>query len=143
MKRVCTILSVSLTLAIAGMDSTTNPIDRNSWRLISFGHTRMAVPPGIVLRFTDGSYEGFAGCNGISGEYHLESDSLKLTQNPSTQLACRYISTETKFRKLLSETDSYEVKNERLEMKSGGRPILIFAKDNDISTSDTNRTADR
>jgi len=98
------------------------------WNLVSFGYTRMAVPANAWMKLEKGRFQGNAGCNGLGGSYRIEGRKIRFRQGPSTLMACPAMSLETKFRKLLDQVGSFEIKGRELLLKKGGRVLLIFSR---------------
>jgi len=101
-------------------------IEGTTWKLVSFGLTRMAVPKGASIRFEAGQYSGHGGCNGVGGDYTLEGEKIKLSAGFSTMMACPELDLEHKYMKALNEVDSYKIKGDLLDLEGNGRLLLRF-----------------
>jgi heat shock protein HslJ len=101
-------------------------IEKKAYKLVSFGHLRMAVPKKAKILLQDGQYAGNAGCNGMSGKYDLDENKIKFHSGISTLMACPDMRSETTFRQLLESVDSYELNGNKMTLKSGDKVVLIF-----------------
>ena len=101
-------------------------IEKKAYKLVSFGHLRMAVPKKAKILLQDGTYAGNAGCNGMSGKYDLDENKVKFYSGISTLMACEDMKSETIFRQLLESVDSYELNGNKMTLKSGDKAVLIF-----------------
>ena len=101
-------------------------IEGRTWKLVSFGLTRMAVPKGASIRFEAGQYSGHGGCNGVGGDYTLEGEKIKLSAGFSTMMACPELDLEHKYMKVLSEVDSYKIEGDILDLEGKGHLLLRF-----------------
>ncbi|EGV43788.1 META domain-containing protein [Bizionia argentinensis JUB59] len=72
---------------------------------------------------------GFAGCNGLSGEYMLEDGNrIRFVNMATTLKACPDVDVnESAFLKIFELTDNYTVNNETLSLNVGKRaPLAVF-----------------
>jgi len=97
-----------------------------TWKLVSFGLTRMAVPKDASIRLKEGQYSGRGGCNGVGGNYELNGEQLIFAAGFSTMMACPELGLEHKYMKALSEVDSYSVEGDILDLQGEGRSLLRF-----------------
>ncbi len=97
-----------------------------TWKLVSFGLTRMAVPTKASITFNDGHYSGHGGCNGVGGGYKLEDNKLTLFAGFSTMMACPELDLEHKYMKYLSSVTEYNIEGDTLDLRSGGQILLRF-----------------
>ncbi len=103
-----------------------------TWKLTSFGNHTMKIPQKAWMRLENGRYEGFAGCNGLSGTYTLDGKNVRFTMDPSTMLACPDMQGETEFRKRLLAVENYKWENGMLELQKEGKKLLVFLPANDM-----------
>ncbi|WP_201353417.1 META domain-containing protein [Hydrogenimonas urashimensis] len=101
-------------------------IEGRKWRLMSFGNHRMKVPQRAWILLEKGRYQGFAGCNGLSGTYEMRGKNIRFTMDPSTQMACVDMRGETAFKKRLLQVDRYEMKDGMLLFSGGKERVLVF-----------------
>jgi heat shock protein HslJ len=130
MRRRDFLIGVLAAVPLSAMAAEAKPrLEETRWRLSSFGYLKMAVPDNIWIRLEGGRFEGNAGCNGLSGEYERQGSRIRFRQGPATRMACPNIGMEARFRRLLEEVESWEIKGGRLLLKRGGSPLLIFGAD--------------
>ena len=99
-----------------------------TWKLVSFGLTRMAVPKKATIRFKNGTYSGHGGCNGVGGSYVVKGESLLLSAGFSTMMACDALNLEHRYMEALSSVASYRVGERTLELYSQEKMVLRFQK---------------
>ncbi len=112
-----------------------------------------AAPSGYTIRFLDAAaLEVRADCNGVSGSYVVDGDSLELTLGSSTEVACPPGSQADVFLRDLGEVAAYRFENDDLLLVLGGdagsirfaapRPGAAVAEElRGESTLDSNLTA--
>jgi len=101
--------------------------ENTNWKLISYGKNRMAVPKKAWISFKDGKYSGYAGCNGMGGEYILDiKNNLELKAGVSTMMACDDMARESMFRELMSKVNRYEIKENILYLFHNNNNVLNF-----------------
>ena len=89
------------------------PLEGTRWMLTEVDGGPVTVAkddkrPYFVL-VSDGTLEGFAGCNGFSGKYVSQGDGkFDLSHMVSTMMACPQIAVEQKFIQALEQADRYE-----------------------------------
>jgi len=117
----------------AGEPSTANTTEQavkqlegTKWNLVSFGLTRMAVPKKASIIFKEGHYSGNGGCNGVGGDYVLESDKLTLSAGFSTMMACPELDLEHKYMKYLGNVTDYSIEGDMLDLRSEDLILLRF-----------------
>ena len=130
------LFTLILSFSLLGCSATTpttqvqkNPYEFQNvkWKLISFGHTRMAVHEGSDITFDqEGHYNGSGGCNNFMGDYVLEDDTLSLKQGLSTMMACPIMSQETKFFQEMQKVDGYKIIGDVLDLSHEGHSLLRF-----------------
>ena len=101
-------------------------LEGTNWRLVSFGLTRMAVPPKASISFKEGHYSGNGGCNGVGGNYVLEGDTLTLSAGFSTMMACPELDLEHKYMKYLGSVTRYTIEGDLLNLRSDDQLLLRF-----------------
>ena len=113
---------------MASAQSSEAMLEGPTWKLVSFGLTRMAVPKKATIRFKDGTYSGHGGCNGVGGSYVVKGGGLKLSAGFSTMMACKELNLEHNYMKALSSVVSYRVGERTLELYSQEKMLLRFQK---------------
>ena len=81
----------------------------------------------IILKKDDNRFNGFAGCNRITGSYRTKrSAGIVFSQTVSTRMTCLNMDTETQFLQVLETADSYAVRNDTLVLSKAGVPLARF-----------------
>ena len=101
-------------------------LEGTTWKLVSFGLTRMAVPKDASIAFSAGRYSGHGGCNGVGGDYTLTGDKLHLSAGFSTMMACPELDLEHKYMKYLQSVTAYKIEGNTLDLLSNGQILLRF-----------------
>lgn len=105
------------------------------WRLVELDGKPQASPPGtrqIYIRLSSEAhrFEGFAGCNTVSGGYQLDGAALKFGDVASTRMACPSLEIETRFDRALATTTAWRIDGGRLELRDpGGKLLARFESD--------------
>ena len=102
------------------------PLEGTTWKLVSFGLTRMAVPSKATISFNEGRYSGHGGCNGVGGSYTLEGEKLTLSAGFSTMMACPELDLEHKYMNYLGSVSHYSIEGNTLDLGSNGKTLLRF-----------------
>lgn len=74
--------------------------------------------------------KGFAGCNNYGGGFILSEEELKFSQLFSTEMACSNLDIESKYLKILNETNRYSINNDELILKKDDKHLAVFRKGN-------------
>jgi heat shock protein HslJ len=101
-------------------------IEGKRWQLVSFGTHEMRVPQKAWIELSNGRYQGFAGCNGLSGTYTKSGQTIRFTMDPSTQMACPDMRGETEFRKRLLKVRRFALGDGLLTLKGEKENLLVF-----------------
>ncbi|HZW77664.1 MAG TPA: META domain-containing protein [Flavobacteriaceae bacterium] len=81
----------------------------------------------FILNSHDNRITGFAGCNTFSGDYVIKNNSIEISRMISTMRACPHLKLQdADFTGVLTDADSFEVKNDRLLLKNGSKTIATF-----------------
>jgi len=79
----------------------------------------------IKLNTNDGRFSAYAGCNNISGSYVMPSAfGLSFSKAAMTRMACPEMEVESRFAKMLEQTDRYTIKDNILKFQKGKAVIL-------------------
>lgn len=79
----------------------------------------------LKLNSKDGRFSAYAGCNSMSGTYVMPSAfGLAFSDVAMTRMACPEMDIETRFSKVLAETDRYTIKDNILKLQKGKTAIL-------------------
>ena len=88
----------------------------------------------IRLNGTEKRISGMAGCNRFFGNYEMEGKKLKFSHMGSTRMACPDMEIESVFFKMLEDTDSFVIKDNKLSLMQKGKVLAVFKSD-DIKES--------
>ena len=81
--------------------------------------------PSLTFMSGEKRYSAVTGCNGIGGEYKLEKDNkLTFSRGMSTQMWCENMDVERGLGKIIPLIKSYEIQNDRLELKDEASKVL-------------------
>jgi heat shock protein HslJ len=81
--------------------------------------------PWILLEPHSTRATGFGGCNGISGRYDVQGQSLRFGPMIRTQMACPSLDTENAFLRALEGTRRYRLRDPRsLELLDASGRVL-------------------
>jgi len=79
----------------------------------------------IKLNSHDGRFTAYAGCNHISGSYVMPSAfGLSFSNAMMTRMACPNMELESRFAKILEQTDHYSLKDNILKFQKGKTTVL-------------------
>ena len=110
--------------------TTSTSLAHTSWELSSITYFKgEETPKPVTLVFREpGQLGGTSGCNSYGATYTLtKKEGLKFELGMATQMACMPgMDTEKKFFEVMRETDSYEIQNDELYLKSKGKVLAIF-----------------
>ena len=74
-----------------------------------------------------GKVSGFSGCNRFLGKFTTENHSLKIGPLGSTRKACpQVMGFEAKVLKVFRNTESFQLKSNRLELYQAGQVLAVF-----------------
>ena len=104
-------------------------LENTRWKLTTLDGEKIKTPRGgkeIFISLSNKRLEGYAGCNGIGGEYTVNEGTLKFSGVISTKMACSKLDTENKFVAALEKTESYSIKGNILSLKTSDDSSLNF-----------------
>lgn len=103
------------------------------WKLIGIKGKAIVLgsskrEPYLMLKIENNRLQGFGGCNLLMGSYELKEDNvIRFAQVASTMMACPILAEESTFLKVLSEVDSYAIKEGVLTLyKNRTTPLATF-----------------
>ena len=129
------LLVISLVLSACTSRAEGSPVALiGSWTLTFYGSATSPTPAvpdsGAKLTFNnDGKVTGNSGCNGLGGNYKVESNQIMFSEVVSTLMACdeaRMVQ-ESAFTKVLSGTAEYVIKDNVLTISNNGT-VLVFTQ---------------
>lgn len=81
----------------------------------------------ISVKFVEGRLEGHGGCNGFGGNYKADGNKLNVSGLIRTEMFCEGASQwEDNFLQRLEKSQTYQIKDETLEILSGDMGGLVF-----------------
>ena len=99
------------------------PFENTRWKITAI--TGLAQLPAtekeMFVRFSEGRFSAFAGCNQMTGGYTIQGNTLKITGPASTMMACPapLMESEQKFSEALIKADHYVVMGDHLQIRQG------------------------
>lgn len=103
------------------------PMDGTIWILKHIGNTEItnsATQP--FIKFENGSFQGFGGCNSFNGGYTKEKDRIRIRQITATKMFCEAIDTEQSFFSNLQRGTKFLIRTDKLIIADGDKPLLLF-----------------
>lgn len=113
------------------LTKASSPILDITWKLSELDGKLVEVkgikPFNLIFDTTIGFVQGYAGCNGISGEFTVKGDSLHLFGLFRTEMACEplVMDIESGYIKALEELDGFALEEDVLLLKKGS---IVLAK---------------
>ncbi len=103
-------------------------LDGTSWILVQIHGQDTIADSEATLAFSDGKVHGNATCNGFSGPYERDGETLSFGLLVSTMMACPGMDQETAYLGALASTATYRIEGDRLVLSSPERDAaLVFA----------------
>lgn len=109
-----------------------NDIREKYWKLTELMgqpiHFTGSKEPHMILKMTDSTVQGFAGCNGFRGKYEFKGRlQIHFSQILSTKMACPDLKIEQEFMKALGTADNYSQRGDTLYLnKARMAPLAKF-----------------
>ena len=103
-----------------------------NWRLVRLNQVPIPlqeIPPFVRLDLDEEkrTVTGFSGCNRFFGSYELEGSSLRFGHVGATRMACPdSIIEEQRFLTALTQTTSYQIRGNTLELLEDGKVVATF-----------------
>ena len=122
-------------LVLGGCASTAGgDITEGTWHLTSITSIQRQeiVPAEAVATYTitfndDGTWDGQADCNQISGTYTIEAEAiLTITLGPSTMAACGEDSLSDRYVEALVTTTTYSIAENQMTLTLGDNGELLY-----------------
>jgi copper homeostasis protein (lipoprotein) len=112
----------------------TSSLTNTYWKVLRIGDTEVAASddrrePNLILREGDPRFTATVGCNQVAGSYLLEEGRLTFQTGASTLMACPapLDDWEKQLAHVLSETDSWRIDGQSLELLDGaGKPLALL-----------------
>ncbi|HNR86355.1 MAG TPA: META domain-containing protein, partial [Taishania sp.] len=94
------------------------------WKLVAVNDIKITnkdfieTEPHIMFKSEFNHVRGNDGCNQFQGKFEIKGNKISFERMLSTLKACPDVFASTEFRKLLSEEITFEVKNDKLTLKT-------------------------
>ena len=112
-------------------DMATATLTNTYWKLSSANERPVVTPENsrevhIKFRNEGNQLQGFAGCNGLGGNYVLSAgNGIKITAL-TTKMYCDRMETENFLTNAITKADNYLVKGEKLSLYQGKKLLATF-----------------
>ncbi len=101
-----------------------------TWKLISYANNKPLAGKDMTASFDAREIRGSASCNSYFGTYRLKGDQISISGLGWTEMACMdpegIMEQEQTIMKMLSESSSYSVQGDRLQITTSAGELLIF-----------------
>ena len=112
---------------------STASLENTYWKLVAMNGRPVVTPENArevhIVLAKDGDkrmLKGFAGCNGIGGDYTVDGNKIGFTAI-STKMFCNdRMDVENFLLDVLTKADGYKIKGETLELYQGGSLLTTF-----------------
>lgn len=136
MKKIFLIIAVitGLTLASCGIlpGNEEASLRGTSWKLISYGRKLPIEGKSMTANFDGIEISGSASCNHYFGAYKIKGDQIRIEELGWTEMACMdpegIMNQEQVIMNMLSNSDTFTLQGDRLEIKPTTGESLIFEK---------------
>ena len=136
MKKIYLIITVSIIslLLVASCSilpgAGSNQLTDTTWKLISYDGNIPLVGKDMTAEFDGKEIRGSASCNSYFGTYRLKGDQISISGLGWTEMACMdtegIMEQEQTIMKLLSESSSYSIQGDILQITTSDGDLLIF-----------------
>lgn len=113
--------------------TTTANLESTYWKLAEVNGTPVTTPENgrevhMVLDGKEGEkrVSGFAGCNGLGGDYTLDGDKIKFTIITTKMFCDDRMDVENFLTDALNKADNYKIKDNTLELYQGSTFLIRF-----------------
>lgn len=124
-----------------------------TWTISKIGDKQVTAsefqtkPTTLIFNVSDGTYNGFAGCNGYSGTLFMEDDNLHFNYPLSTMLYCPDMEKEKALFDAFAKATTYRISGNELTLISPDGQLLSFHGEqtkgqSDVKTSGAYRLTD-
>ena len=107
-----------------------DPLEGNSWRLITYGENDLIPGTSVTLSFQDGQLGGSAGCNSYSGSYQVRGEKIEIGLVSITVMACPepegVMEQESAYLEFLMAGQSFQLQDGSLSIFSEAGEALVF-----------------
>ena len=132
MKRILLATTILIFITSCGILPNKKAMDLSgtSWRLTSFGGKTPLSGKDMTANFDSKEINGSASCNHYFGSYKLKKDQITISELGWTEMACLdpegIMKQEQIIMKMLSESDTFTIQGDRLQITTSSGDFLIF-----------------
>jgi heat shock protein HslJ len=136
MKKIYLIITISIIslLFVASCSilpgAGSNELAGTTWKLISYNGNIPLAGKDMTAEFDAKEIQGSASCNSYFGTYRLKGDQISISGLGWTEMACMdpegIMEQEQTIMKMLSESSSYSVQGDKLQITTSAGELLIF-----------------
>jgi heat shock protein HslJ len=123
-------LGLILIIGAIGASAATDDVtlEGTTWRVTQLGGESPVGETILTARFEDGRISGDAGCNGFSGGYTTDGDTIEIGPLATTLIACPppIDAQERAYTGALEQADRYEVGGETLTLFQGDETLVVY-----------------
>ena len=136
MKKIYLIITISIISLLFAASCSILPgtgsdqLTGTTWKLISYDGNIPLAGKNMTASFGAKEIQGSASCNTYFGTYRLKGDQISIGELGWTEMACMdpegIMEQEQTIMKLLSESSSYSIQGDRLQITTSAGELLIF-----------------
>ena len=136
MKKIYLIITISIISLLFAASCSILPgtgsdqLTGTTWKLISYDGNIPLAGKNMTASFDAKEIQGSASCNSYFGTYRLKGDQISIDELGWTEMACMdpegIMEQEQTIMKLLSESSSYSIQGDRLQITTSAGELLIF-----------------
>ncbi len=136
MKKIYLIITISIiSLLFAASCSIlpgtgSNQLTGTTWKLVSYDGNIPLAGKNMTASFDAKEIQGSASCNTYFGTYRLKGDQISISGLGWTEMACMdpegIMEQEQTIMKMLSESSSYSIQGDKLQITTSAGELLIF-----------------
>ena len=136
MKKIYLIITISIIslLFVASCSilpgAGSNELAGTTWKLISYNGNIPLAGKDMTAEFDAKEIQGSASCNSYFGTYRLKGDQISISGLGWTEMACMdpegIMEQEQAIMKMLSESSSYSIQGDKLQITTSAGELLIF-----------------
>ena len=125
---IISLLLVASCSILPGVGS--NQLSGTSWKLISYAGNKPLAGKDMTAEFDAREIQGSASCNSYFGTYNLKGDQISISGLGWTEMACMdpegIMEQEQTVMKMLSESSSFFIQGDSLQITTSAGELLIF-----------------
>ena len=117
-------------LALSACSGKPSASIQGQWKLVSYNQTPAVPDVETSIEFKDGQMSGNVGCNGFSGEYTIDGDTITFGPVMSTMMFCENVADqESTVLATLQEKTSFVIDGNVLTITSvDGNSSIVLEK---------------